>query len=320
MLISVIVPVYNVEKYLKECLNSILFQTHKDLEIILIDDGSSDRSGKICDDFAIKDSRIKTFHTENKGQASARNFGLDIAKGDYISFVDSDDIIKKDYIEKLYELIVKFNTKMSMINLQPFSEKLSKIDPSKTNNIKKVLNAKDLLMAICTGDISFAPWRFLYSKEIFKDLRFPKGQIYEDIYIAFDIIHNAKNIAYTDEICYFYRIRQGSTVHSFDEKHLIAVKSVERFANLIIKTYPQLKNEANYSICSSMFDVSIGILKAKKMDFYPKISEFSKLIRKNLKSVFITKTKHYKKKILIIILAIHPLLLNLVFKIYKRLK
>lgn len=320
MLISVIVPVYNVEKYLKDALNSILNQTYKKLEIILIDDGSTDLSAQICDEFALKDSRIKVFHKQNAGQSSARNMGLDVAKGEFISFVDSDDIIKQDYIQKLYDMSCKFQTKLSMISLRPFYGEFPNYENTKTYENEKVLSAKDLLKSICTADLSFSPCIFLYAKEIFDGLRFPQGRIYEDIYISFDVINKAQNIAYTDGIYYFYRIRSGSTVHSFDDKHLIAVDSVQRFTTLVYKTYPELKNESNYALCSSMFDTSVGILKSGKSEFYPKIYEFSKLIRKRLSSVLKIKTKYFKKKVLIILLAIHPTLLKLAFKAYKGLK
>lgn len=115
-LISIIVPVYNVEDYLKECLNSIINQIYKNLEILLIDDGSSDKSGEICDEFAKNDSRIKVFHKQNGGQSSARNLGLDKSKGDFISFVDSDDVLGENFIQKLYDMASKFQTKMSMIS------------------------------------------------------------------------------------------------------------------------------------------------------------------------------------------------------------
>lgn len=320
VLISVIVPIYNVERYLKDCLDSIISQTYKNLEIILVDDGSSDKSAQICEQFANKDKRIKLLHKQNGGQSSARNMGLDIANGEFISFVDSDDILHEDYIQKLYDMASKFNAKLSMIGFEPFSGDYPSHTSTKFNKNEKVLSAKELLSAICTGELSFSPCIFLYAREIFENLRFLEGRIYEDIYISFDVINMAKNIAYTDEIYYFYRIRQGSTVHSFSQKHLMAVDSVTRFSTLVKEAYPQLKHEANYSLCSSMFDTSIGILKSQNCEFYPKIYEFSSLIKKRLGSVFMVKTKYFKKKILIILLAIHPFLLKLVFKAYKGLK
>lgn len=319
-LISIIVPVYNVEDYLKECLNSIINQTYKNLEILLIDDGSSDKSGEICDEYAKNDSRIKVFHKQNGGQSSARNLGLDKSKGDFISFVDSDDVLGENFIQKLYDMASKFQTKMSMISFQAFSQNRLNTDIAQANSSEKILSSKELLKAICTAYLSFSPCIFLYKRDIFDDLRFPEGRIYEDIFISFDVIHKAQNIAYSDAKHYFYRIREGSTVHSFSQKNLIAVDSVQRFTNLIKQNYKELTNEANYALCSSMFDTSIGILRSKSSEFYPKIYEFSNLIKKKLFSVFMVKTKYFKKKILIILLAIHPLLLKAVFKIYKGLR
>lgn len=115
-LISIIVPVYNVEKYLKECIDSVISQTYKNLEIILVDDGSTDKSGEICDEYSKKDSRIKVIHKENGGLSDARNVALDIAKGEYIGFVDSDDYVEKDMFETLYKLAEEHNTEISSIS------------------------------------------------------------------------------------------------------------------------------------------------------------------------------------------------------------
>ena len=120
-LISVIVPVYKVENYLRECLDSIINQTYKNLEIILVDDGSPDKSGEICDEYALKDSRITVYHTENKGQAHARNYGLDRCRGDYITFIDSDDIVKNSYVEKLFALLKYYDSDMSACSVERFS-------------------------------------------------------------------------------------------------------------------------------------------------------------------------------------------------------
>ena len=120
-LVSVIVPVYKVENYLRDCLDSIINQTYTNLEIILVDDGSPDKSGEICEEYARKDSRITVYHTENKGQAHARNYGLDRCRGDYITFIDSDDIAKINYVEKLFSLLKDYDSDMSACSVVKFS-------------------------------------------------------------------------------------------------------------------------------------------------------------------------------------------------------
>ena len=120
-LVSVIVPVYKVENYLRDCLDSIVNQTYKNLEIILVDDGSPDQSGAICEEYARKDPLITVYHTENKGQAHARNFALDRCRGDYVTFIDSDDIAKNNYVERLYTLMNEYNADMSAFAAEKFS-------------------------------------------------------------------------------------------------------------------------------------------------------------------------------------------------------
>ncbi len=121
-LISIIIPVYNVERYLRECIDSIIAQTYKNLEIILVDDGSSDKSGEICDEYSKKDSRIKVIHKKNGGLSDARNVALDIAKGDYIGFIDSDDYIEKDMFQILYNLAEEYNAEISSISFYKMLE------------------------------------------------------------------------------------------------------------------------------------------------------------------------------------------------------
>ena len=285
-LISVIIPVYNVKEFLRACMERITAQTYTNLEILLVDDGSNDGSEAICDEYAARDPRVCVLHKPNGGQASARNAALDVARGEFISFVDSDDLISLDLIETLFRLTQKFCTKIAMCGYTAFS------DESEINNFKAVLNFKEnqnskeisnpggaanlntcageykispqeLFRRSCTQDpyFSTAVWRALFAREIFAALRFPTGQIYEDVAIFFDIF-NASISACTDEILYFYRVRAGSTVNSFARRHLAVIAAVRRYTEALAANYPSLAREANFTRCESALNTAFLIIKS----------------------------------------------------------
>ena len=285
-LISVIIPVYNVKEFLRACVERITAQTYTNLEILLVDDGSNDGSEAICDEYAARDPRVRVLHKPNGGQASARNAALDVARGEFISFVDSDDLISLDLIETLFRLTQKFCTKIAMCGYTAFS------DESEINNFKAALNFKEnqnskeinnpekivnsnanageykispqeLFRRSCTQDpyFSTAVWRALFAREIFTALRFPTGQIYEDVAIFFDMFNHGAT-ACTSETLYFYRIRAGSTVNSFARRHLAVIAAVRRYTEAIAANYPSLAREANFTRCESALNTAFLIIKS----------------------------------------------------------
>jgi len=183
-LISIIIPVYNVEKYLERCVKSVINQTYKNLEIILVDDGAKDNSGKMCDELSKLDSRIKVIHKENGGLSDARNFGLKIATGDYIGFVDSDDYIADDMYETLYHTIKNNNADISIVSFyEMYKEKVIGVrDSGNLEILSKQEAMKELL--IDTKIQSYA-WNKLFKKELFNDLKFPTGKNFEDIELLY---------------------------------------------------------------------------------------------------------------------------------------
>lgn len=213
-LVSVIVPVYNVENYLKKCINSIINQTYKNLEIILVDDGSTDKSGKICDEYKLKDKRIKVIHKDNGGLSDARNFGLDVATGEYITFVDSDDFINSKMIEDFYNAIIKFNCDIVFGKTKNYSNYEQREESLKRCIDSAILKTKEECLKNININIYNTAYPKLYKSFIFKNLRFPKGINYEDSYIApyvYELINNVVILPYN----YYYRyIRENSIVHS----------------------------------------------------------------------------------------------------------
>ena len=204
-LISVIVPIYNVEKYLNKCIESIINQSYSNLEIILVDDGSKDSSGIMCDSYILKDKRIKVIHKENGGLSDARNVGIDKAKGEYIVFIDSDDWIDEKMIEILYNIIKKNNSDISICDyflayneeIQTQKEDIEIINLSNIEALKKIYD-KDL------GVCMIVAWNKLYKRNLFKDdIRYPYGKIHEDEFTTYKLLYKAEKISYTKQKMYY---------------------------------------------------------------------------------------------------------------------
>ena len=210
--ISVIVPVYNVEEYIHKCLDSILRQTYFQLEIILVDDGSTDKSGKICDEYAQCDERIKVIHKSNGGVSDARNAGLDIATGELIGFIDPDDYIH----EQMYEILQKIMEeeqadivycKRAIVR----NSMVQKYSDSDTRQCWISLNALEKMYEPGFAGMATVPWNKLYKKEIFDNIRFPKGMIFEDNYIIHQLYDNAQKVVFIDKTLYYY-IERGESI------------------------------------------------------------------------------------------------------------
>ena len=220
--ISVIVPVYNVEKYLHECVDSVLAQTFTDFELILVNDGSQDNSGAICDEYASKDERITIIHQNNQGQAAARNAGVAIAKGEWIHFVDSDDLIHPQMLEILYGAVDE-NTQISSCDLYKDFVCPEDFYSKKKCEFKKYLVNENFLIRFMKSEEHFY-WIVcakLIKKEIIKKHPFTSGRIYEDSAVAFKWINEAKFVNITDEQLYFYRFNTNSTTQvNFSLKNL----------------------------------------------------------------------------------------------------
>lgn len=221
-LISVIVPVYNVEKYLPKCINSILNQTIKNLEIILVDDGSKDNSGKICDEFSKKDNRIIVIHKENNGLSSARNAGLEIAKGNYIGFVDSDDWLDENMYEILLKLIKDNDADISCCKFFKTANSEELIPSINNEVIESFTNIEGLNNFY--NDLysqTVVAWNKLYSKKLFDNVTYPIGKIHEDEGTTYKLFYKADKIIYTNRPLYYYRITPNSiTTSKFNKKRL----------------------------------------------------------------------------------------------------
>lgn len=245
-LISIIVPVYNVEMYLEECVNSIINQTYKKLEIILVDDGSTDNSSKICDNFAEKDNRIKVIHKENGGLSDARNAGIEIANGKFIQFIDSDDYIDLDMIELLYNNAKKYNADISMCSHYILAEECT---PEGTNTLT-VYNRVEVLKEVLLDEkVRSYAWNKLFASKLFKEIRFPKGKVFEDILTIPKLFEKANTIVLDDVSKYYYRQRKGSILHiQTKELRLAYINSALEIMNFIREKEPSLDEYCAYNI------------------------------------------------------------------------
>ncbi|MGN1277202.1 MAG: glycosyltransferase family 2 protein [Floccifex sp.] len=227
--ISVIIPVYNVEKYIQSCIKSVIDQTYSDIEILLVDDGSTDKSGIICDEYAACDSRITVVHQKNAGLSAARNRGISEASCDYITFIDSDDYIAPDYIERLYRGLLESNAQICICDYKKVDEEIEieglGYSCDITGALVKLSN-KQALENVYTGDfhgVDFISVAKLYDKRLFLDngISFPVGKIHEDAFTTYKLLYLSERISYVDKEMYFYRIRRGSiTTSAFSIKKL----------------------------------------------------------------------------------------------------
>ena len=218
-LVSVIIPVYNVEQYLDVCVKSVIQQTYKNLEIILIDDGSEDCSGQICDLWKKKDDRIEVIHKKNGGLSDARNVGLNRASGEWIIFVDSDDFINKNLVQIVLEYAKNNHSDLVTFEYLEISEQCNE-NPEYVGKIEQeIYTGSQLLRAfIQTEKGSMVAWNKLYRKEIWKQIRYPVGKIHEDEFVIVDILQNIECATVIDAKLYYYRQRKGSIIDNKNKK------------------------------------------------------------------------------------------------------
>ncbi len=284
-LISIILPIYNVEQYLEKCLTSVCRQTYKNLEIILVNDGSTDSSLEICENFLKTDNRIKLYSKSNGGLSDARNFGVEVAQGEYITFVDSDDFIAEDYIEYLYNLVKKFNTAMSICSIYTHYTLTGKIvDNGNGGEIK--LSSEECIEKMCYHNlVDTCAYAKLYKKDLFKDISFPKGKLFEDIGTIYKFFDESKEIACGFQAKYYYEIRPNSIVTStFNEKKFDLLEMTDQMKLFVDKNYPNLESAtlrrsvyARFSTLNQMLDVKGYNLQRLEMIQYIKQNRVSLL-------------------------------------------
>lgn len=299
-LISVIVPVYKVEPYIRKCIDSILAQTYINLEIILVDDGSPDRCPEICDEYASRDSRIKVIHKENGGLSDARNKGLEVASGDYIAFVDSDDWIEADMYEILLRNMQYFDADISVGGVADDLEENGCYHTIKISNYGESDFFENKVEAMKRYFInSWAAWDKLYKRNVFDKIRFPIGEINEDEAIVLYVLNECSCVCYTNKVLYHYMKRmtgKSITMAPFQLRDLAWKKNCENNLRYIREKYPILEEYAAKRYRSSLMwhIIKISLLKDCSMyrneiksimnELRTEVSLFRKIPFDNLKS------------------------------------
>ena len=243
-LISIVVPIYNVEKYLKKCLDSIINQTYKNIEIILINDGSTDNSGKICDNYKENYDNVVVIHNKNRGVSVSRNIGIDKAKGNYITFIDADDYIEPDMIEKLYLACKENNAQISCCGKSIEKNGRSRI--VNCNNNFCVNNKGALQKLLLIDDIDGSCCDKLFDKKLFETIKYPIHRKYEDLATLYKLLYKTNKTVHIKYSGYHYIIRENSFTNTkFDKRHLDMIYYSDEIRKFIYETYPDLKEEAD---------------------------------------------------------------------------
>lgn len=316
-LISVIVPIYNVEKYINKCIDSIINQTYTNLEIILVDDGSPDNCGKICDEYAKKDNRIKVIHKENGGLSDARNVGIKNAKGMYITVVDSDDYIEQKYIEILYKSIKENETDIAIGSHKVIYENGTIID--KSTNEENVIESKNVLKRILYDEgIDLSAWAKLYKKELFYSIQYPKDRLYEDAATTYKLIDASNKISIISKPIYNYMIRNNSiTNNDFSKKKMDLIISTEEMATYIKEKYPDLEKATKRRLMYAYLSTLTQLSKSKQK--YPnEQKQLIDYIKKNGKEFMLDNDAPMRDKIAIISLSFGFWFYKLSWRLYEK--
>ncbi|MBQ8719522.1 MAG: glycosyltransferase [Clostridia bacterium] len=314
--ITVIIPIYNVEKYLRRCILSVIGQTYENLEIFLIDDGSTDNSGTICDEYAQKDGRITVIHKENAGQAVARNIALDRASGDWIAFLDSDDWIEPDMYMTLLRVAMEADADIATCGIKKHFDSGEYLSSSEDTGRVEVLSAYDAIADLLHQKrIRFEVWNKLWKRELLADVRFKENQLCEEVYFDRQAFLRAERIVFVDKSLHNYVVgRPGSTASSFKIKRMSVFGELEDFANDLLAR--NLDDLADIIKCiSTRFSVNFYV-EAAKSNVSEEIKsalqkQFNRYYREIRKSVFLTK----KEKVMFFVFSKSPKLFFRLFMI-----
>lgn len=278
--ISIIVPVYKVEEYLEKCVDSILAQTFTDIEVILVDDGSPDRSGVICDEYAAKDPRVKVIHKENGGLSSARNAGIEVAKGRYLGFVDSDDYIGPDMYQLLYEDITREQADLAICGIVDlYGNNVRKTKPV----VRKILSKEAAMQAVLEAKlVSVHAVNKLYDSHLFSQIRYPEGIITEDAAVILDILDLCSKVVINTQPSYFYYHRDESiSSKAFTPRDIDTIDVWAKNERWLNENYPELSELAHTRVCWAHFVVLDKIMLLENYRKNPYLSQITEYLKSN---------------------------------------
>lgn len=314
MKLSVIVPIYNAEKYLRECLDSLTKQDWNDIEFILIDDGAQDSSGRICDEYAENDRRFIVVHQKNGGSSCARNVGLEIAQGDYIGFVDADDVIRKDMYQILCSLAIQYKADIAECNVVSGWD--GKTISASTEDARVSSEEGTEILKKYFSENKVSVWCRIYKKELFNTVKFEIGNPAEDVIMNYRLFEQAERVVYTTERLYYYRMVPNSL--SKKVRHVVGFQS-ERVADLVKYEHPEVYPFAKmqtYQSALNLFSAEIANPYTDKDD----IAKFDRIkkqycneIRENIFSIIQSPGFTKGAKIQLLLIAVH-------YRVYRCLK
>lgn len=328
-ILSIIVPVYNVEKYLERCIETILQQDFRDFELILVDDGSPDKCGMICDEYKKKDTRIRVIHKENGGLSSARNAGISISQGEYLAFVDSDDWITFDMYSYMIDLADKYNADIVSVSYCL----ANKFDKKKVRGIDydgnvKIYNREEALFHYLSVGMNsriadFSVWNKIYRKNLFRNITFPEGQLYEDMATNYRIIKKISRYVRSEKVCYFYFqggtsiVKSGFKLSNHDDLMLVGNEIVQLSINENIEIQKLANEKRARTYFSSLSKIALygydeSVLNQSKIE-----AELLKELKKNFK-ILLFSNMPLNRKIMMTFYCINFKFIKFIFLIYRK--
>lgn len=300
-LISVIVPIYNVEKYIRKCIDGIISQSYTNLEIILVDDGTPDNCGTICDEYASKDKRIKVIHKSNGGLSDARNVAIDVMRGKYVTFIDSDDYIGTDYIMCMYKALIETDSDLAICEYAYIYEDGKMINHPYNNKKRLVFNQEQALYELLNSKkYSNSAWGKLYTSDHFRNVRYPKGRLYEDVPTTYKLFMQSSKIVFCADVQYYYLFRENAiSKQKFTPARMDAVIFAEDMVDDIVKKYPSLQKIGQ----CRLYDAYVSVCKLMKQDCKIEILRKNIIIKKKKisKNVFFFHGSGIKRKLQVIL-------------------
>ncbi len=298
MFVSVVVPVYNAAVYLDRSINSLIKQTHRNLEIVLVDDGSTDESGQICDDFALQDDRIRVFHTENKGQSAARNYGVQKATSDWIVFLDADDYYELFAIEYLAKIKQKHSADLVVSNLV-LSTEIEYHFADGAVERSRLFEKGELLRCVYYGQYSgIHPCAKLYSKNVLLKNPYPEGHTHEDFDTTYKLIAGSNRIAVGDLVTYHQMVRAGSVTQvAFHKGMLYYFEAAQHNIDFVVKTFPdrpEVYKAAAFAYVVAGLSVVYKMIQAGLLS---EVKAYQVEFRKYFKCIFLNKNIKIRRKL-----------------------
>lgn len=314
VLISIIIPVYNAEHYLQRCVHAVLGQDYNHFEVVLVDDGSTDGSGQLCDEYAEKDKRVHVIHQQNQGASIARQNGLRNAKGEYVTFIDSDDWVANDYVSKLYDFIVEHHATVSACGVQRVKEN-ENINFQRTEHQSFLLSFEDLMPRFFKYEFWGFPGK-LYKKSVLSQLTFPKATLSEDYLVMTQLFLKERQMAYTEAPLYFYEYHPNSLSHQkLSKRAFEEFENVKAVYELIKEQEPQYTDMALANVAETCIKLHLMVLHENdNIKYKHEYNDIHRFLKKYFLEFLNSNVLTRKTKVVIAGLITFPKLTTLYFK------